>query len=145
MTTHCSTIRERRRLSSVSRFANPSPRARSRVACTASRDTGSGLVDAEQLDGEAMRLAPDALLERGDLGAQLGVRRRCDPQLEGGAEQRAGVHLDDPVDDGAGPAGPDGKLVAVHPQVADPRRHQLVDGGGEQRLAGREVVLRRPA
>ncbi len=138
-------MRERRRLSSLSRFAKPSPRARSSVAWTASRTPGAGLVGAEQFDGESMGLSSDALLERGDLGAQLSIRRRRHPQFEGGAEQRPGVHLDDPLDDDSDAVGPDRQLVAVHPQVADPCRHQLVDGGREQRLAGREVVLRRAA
>ena len=57
------------------------------------------------------------------------------------AKQRPGVDLDDPVDDGPDPLRPDRKLVAMDPQVADPGRQQLVDGGREQRLARREMVL----
>ncbi len=115
------------------------------MAWTASADAGSGLVGAEQLDGEAMRLASDALLERGDLGAQLGVRRRGDPQLEGGAEQRAGVHLDDPVDDGASPAGPTGsssRCIRRSPTHAAISSSMAAVNSASRR---REVVLGRPA
>ena len=92
----------RRAVSSVSRLARPRPRAMSRRPWTVSRTPGRGFVGAQEFDGDAVGLAAYAGLQFGDAGAQLLLVRGGDPELQCGAEQRAGVEVDEGCDDGCG-------------------------------------------
>ena len=80
----------RRAASSVIVFARPSPRTRSRVACTSSRTPGSALVDPEGVDRDPVRLAADPLLQGYDGSVQRLVGASGDPELESGHEHRPG-------------------------------------------------------
>ena len=142
---HCRAMPARRRLSSVSRFARPSPRARSRVACTVSRTPGSRSSTPSRSTSSSVHLAADSRLERDDLLPQLRFGGGGHPQRQRRTEQRAGEQRRTRLDDRRSvrrSAGPTGQLRA-HLLAAHPRH--VLQRGREQRLAGREVVLRRAA
>ena len=95
---HCATTRSRRAPSSVSRLARPRPRAMSSRPWTVSRTPGTRLVGVQQLDRDAVCLAADPGLQRGDARAQLVLVGGGDPQVQRGAEQRARVEADELLD-----------------------------------------------
>ena len=88
----------RRDESSLSRLATPSPRSRSRVACTASRTPGRRSSTPSSADGEPVHLAADPGLQRHQGVAQLRVGAGGDPEFEGGDEERPGEGRAEQVD-----------------------------------------------
>ncbi|GAA3097071.1 hypothetical protein GCM10020254_47970 [Streptomyces goshikiensis] len=89
-----------------------------------------------------MGLAADPGFEFGDLGAQLVLVGGGDPQLQGGAEEGAGVEVDQGLDDRRARGGARVEELA---QRGGAFLGDVGDGGGEEVLAGREVVLGGPA
>src|SRR5581483_3035183 len=87
-----------------------------------------------------VHLTTDPRLERHYLIAQLRLVRRGYPKHQRGAEERAGEQVKDQVDDRAGvEVGPLAELAA---QLRAALLGHVLERGHEQRLAGREVVLR---
>ncbi|MGW4235136.1 hypothetical protein ACWEF9_38815, partial [Streptomyces sp. NPDC004980] len=70
-----------------------------------------GVVDTERFDRTPMRDPAEPGLERDDAFAQRRVGGGVRPHLQGRLEQRRGVGLDQPGDDGAGAADTLGDLA----------------------------------
>ncbi len=87
MRAHCRAMRARRALSSVSRLARPEAAGQIERGLHGLAHAGLALVDAEQVDDDAVDLAADAGLERDDLRPQLRLARGRDPQRQRGAER----------------------------------------------------------
>ena len=137
MSAHWSRIRPRRgRRRRSCRRGRGRARGRGWPARTA---PGRDLVRAEQVDGEAVHLAPDPQLQRTDGGEQGRVGAGGDPQLEGGGEDRRGS--------GRRASGARPRSAAASVGRPRPRRPlgaahlgQVLDRGHDQVVLGREVV-----
>ena len=104
-------------------------------------DAGPGLVGAEQLDGEPVRLAAHPLLERRDLGEQRLVGARRDPQLERGGEDRRGEVVAEHLQHRPGaPRRRSGSSAAAAAELGSADLGEVLDGGDDQVVLGREVV-----
>ena len=102
--------------------------------------SGPGLVHAQQVDGQAVHLPADALLERADRGQQLGVGAGRDPQLEGGGEDRAGEVLRQDPQHRPGASRSGRQRRGSGPELGPTSVTQVLDRGQHQGVLGREVV-----
>ena len=103
------------------------------------------LVGAEQLDGQPVGLAPDALLERRDGGEQGGVGAGRDPELERGGEHRAGEVVAEHLQHRTRTPRTLRQRPCGGRQLGAAHLGQVLDRGHHQVVLGREVVQLRAA
>jgi hypothetical protein len=92
-----------------------------------------------------VRLATDPLLERAHGGEQRGVRAGRDPQLEGGGEDGRGEVVAEHLDDRAGAPAAARQVGHRARELRAAALGEVLDGGHDEVVLGREVVQLRAA
>ncbi len=135
-----SRIRVRRRASSEMVLARPRPRTRSRVAWTSSRTPGRDSSAPSSSTVSRWVSRPTRCSSGSDRGQERLVGAGGHPQLERGGEHRTGEVVGEHLQHRAGPPLPGGEPFGGSGQVRAPDVGQVLDGGHDQVVLGREVV-----